>query len=107
MNVDIESFVGQCKTCARHGLNNQREPLINTEIPSLPWQYVAVDLFEWEKAQFHITVDYYIRYFEFDRLQNQTSTTIIGKLKNHFARFGIPQKMTSDNGAQLFSRKFN
>ena len=48
-----------------------------------------------------ITVDYYSNFWEIDRLEDTSSKTVIKKLKQHFARHGIP-----DNGPQFTSEHF-
>ena len=42
-----------------------------------------------------ITVDYYSDYFEIDQLYCTTSSAIVKNLKSHFARNGIPDKVTN------------
>ena len=39
------------------------------EIPNRPWEQVAVDLFELNKKEYMITVDYYGNFWEIDRRQ--------------------------------------
>ena len=51
-------------------------------------------------------MDYFSRYFEFERLHNTNNTTVIGKFKGIFSRFGIPEKLVSDNGPQYVSHAF-
>ena len=46
MNSDIESFVKDCQTCQEFSDSQQKEPLISSQIPELPWQHLATDLFE-------------------------------------------------------------
>jgi len=41
-----------------------------------------------------------------DRLPNTKASTTILKLKSHFARYGIPDQVISDNGPQFTSDKF-
>ena len=43
-------------------------------------------------------VDYYSDFFELDHLQDKTAKEVIAKLKSHFARHGIPERVVSDNG---------
>lgn len=43
-------------------------------------------------------VDYYSNFWEIDRLTSTTSTAVVLKLKNHFARYGCPDRLISDNG---------
>lgn len=53
-----------------------------------------------------MTVCYYSRYFEVDALPDTKSSTIVRKLKAHFARHGICDKFISDNGPQYTSQTF-
>ena len=53
-----------------------------------------------------ITVDYLTNFWEVDRLENTKSKTVIRKLKAHFARYGIPDVVFSDNGPQYTSEEF-
>ena len=75
-------------------------------MPSRPWQQVGVDLFELNKKEYMITVDYYNNFWEIDRLTSTTSSTVVLKLKNHFARYGCPDRLISDNGPQFVSSEF-
>ena len=76
------------------------------EVPSRPWEQIGVDLFELNKREFMETVDYYSNFWEVDRLTSTTSAAIILKLKNHFARYGCPDRLISDNGQQFASSEF-
>lgn len=53
-----------------------------------------------------VTVDYFSNFWEVDYLPDTKSTTVIHKLKAHFARQGIPDVLVSDNGPQYTSQKF-
>ena len=46
VSSDLESFIEECQTCQEFSQNQQKEPLISSEIPELPCQYVAADLFD-------------------------------------------------------------
>lgn len=52
-------------------------------------------------------MDYYSQFFEVDFLKDLTSLTILSKLKSHFARYGLPENIYSDNGRQLVSHEFS
>ena len=77
------------------------------EVPSRPWQKVGADLFTLHDKDYLVTVDYYSNYWEIDRLYGTLSTTVIQKLKAHFARYGIPDELVTDNGPQFTSSSFN
>jgi transposase InsO family protein len=102
---EIEDIVRNCKSCAKEKCN-AAEPLIPTPTPEYPWQKIASDLFEYQKKQFLLVVDYYSRFIEVVELKTTTSTDVITELKRIFARFGIPQCMISDNGPQYSSEEF-
>ncbi len=53
-----------------------------------------------------VTVDYYSRFFEVDHLPSITSAKVISKLRAHFSRYGIPQRLRSDNGKQFYCAEF-
>eukprot|EP00105_Crassostrea_gigas_P021384 XP_011440495.1 PREDICTED: uncharacterized protein LOC105337466 [Crassostrea gigas] len=53
-----------------------------------------------------VYVDYYSRFFETFILKNTGSTKIIEYLEEIFARYGIPDTLRSDNGAQFRSAEF-
>ena len=54
-------------------------------------------------------VDFFSRYIEIGKLSSITSEIVVANLKAHFARFGVPELVISDNGPQFASgemRKF-
>ena len=73
-------------------------------LPTLPWQKVATDLF---KSTYLLIVDYFSKYIEISKLDNETSHEVVLRLKSVFARHGIPQEVFSDNGPQYSSMEFS
>lgn len=106
MNAKLKEMIATCETCRKHETSHQKESLIPHEIPSRPWEQVAVDLFELNKKEYMITLDYYSNLWEIDRLTSTTSSAVVLKLKNHFARYGCPDRLISDNGPQFVSSEF-
>ena len=51
-------------------------------------------------------MDYYSNFWEVDNLSSTESISVISKLKAHFARYGIPDVVMSDNGPQFSSERF-
>ena len=45
-------------------------------------------------------VDYHSRWIEILHLTTTTSSAVIAKMKDVFARLGLPQEVFSDNGPQ-------
>ncbi|XP_046576522.1 uncharacterized protein LOC124284493 [Haliotis rubra] len=106
MNRDVKEFINKWEICACYNDEQQKELLKSHSLPSRPWEKVAVDLFDFEGKDFLITTDYYSDFFEVDRLHDKTSKTVIRKLKQQFARHGIPVQVMSDNGPPFGSKAF-
>ena len=51
-------------------------------------------------------MDSYSKFFEVSKLNGLSSKAVINVLKQKFARYGIPNKMYSDNGSQYTSSEF-
>lgn len=101
MNSDIEHFINSCKTCSTYNAEQQKETLLSHELTSRPWQKIAFD-----QQNFLMTVDYYSDYFEIDRINSKKGKEVITKLKVHFARFGLPGELFSDNGPPFHGSEF-
>ena len=106
MNKDITEYIAKCSTCNTYKPDQQKEPLICHELPSRPWQSISVDLFDFRGQNYLVTTDRYSNFFDVDRLTRTTSLAVINKLKPHMARYGLPERVTTDNGPQFDSVEF-
>jgi len=106
MNTEMKEYMSACEICRSYDKKQQKETLMSHDPSERPWQKVGTDLFEIHGMDYLVTVDYYSNFFEVDRLYTTTSTAVINKLKSHFARYGIPDVIVSDNGPQYSSREF-
>ena len=106
MSAEIKEMVASCETCRTYETTPQKESLMPHETPSRPWEQVGVDLFTLDNKDYLITVDYYSNFWEVDRLTSTKTAMVILKLKNHFARYGCPDRVISDNGPQLTAEEF-
>ena len=107
MNDEIKHWISTCEPCRQFEVSHSKETLMSHDVPERPWEKVGVDLFEVHQKNYLITVDYYSNFWELDKLDKTTSTAVIRKLKAHFARYGIPTKLISDNGSQFVSARFH
>ena len=107
MNRDIENCIAQCQVCNSQPREQTKEPMICHEIPTRPWEKIAVDLFQLNGRDYMVTVDYYSSFFEVDSLTTKTAVEVIRKLKAHLARHGIPDQVISDNGQPFASDSFH
>ena len=105
LSKQLEETVQKCPVCIKFQVP-RAEPLLSSEIPSLPWQKVGTDLFEWEKSNYLLIVDYQSRWIEIVRLPQTTSRSIVNHMSSIFARYGIPELVVSDNGPQYSSDCF-
>jgi len=83
-------------------------PLIkSTRLPERASQEVAFDLLGPLPPGEHLLllVDYFTRWMEVDVLRSTTSGTIIKCLDGHFARYGVPAGLRTDNGSNLVSEE--
>uniref|UniRef100_A0A131YWL2 RNA-directed DNA polymerase n=1 Tax=Rhipicephalus appendiculatus TaxID=34631 RepID=A0A131YWL2_RHIAP len=101
MNAEIKDYIGTCETCQAHGNRQQKETLMPHPTPDRPWERVGIGLMELQGKHFLIVVGYFSGFWEIDQLQSTTATAVIRKLKAHFARYGIPDVVISDNGPQF------
>jgi hypothetical protein len=106
MNSEIKDMIAKCSTCRTYEIANTPEPLMSQEVPERPCAKVGVDLFKFGDIEYLCTVDYTSNFWEVDRLDTTESHTVIKKLKKHFARYGIPDQVVSDNGPQFSSQEF-
>ena len=94
-----------CTECLK-APRQRPQPLTPTPLPQLPWQNVTSDLFEWKQKTYLLVVDYLSRYIEIACLNHPNTTEVVTHLKSIFARHGIPESLTSDNGPQYSSHEF-
>ena len=106
MSSEIKHYIATCDICRTYENSQQKETLMPHELPSRPWERVGTDLFSWNKKDFLVTVDSLSNFWEIDLLPDTSSATVIKKLKNHFARYGSPTQVISDNGPQYTSDAF-
>ena len=80
--------------------------LVSYDIPTRPWQSISEDLFELDSTEYLITTDFYSNFFELDMLPSKTARGLLIKLKPHLARYGLPDRITTDNGPQFDCNEF-
>ena len=101
----------RCRTC--HGCQLVAkplppEPLKRTELPTQPWQDLAVDLLGplLTGEYLLVVVDYFSRFFEVAVTKSVTSGKMISCLEAMFATHGLPFSIKPDKGPQFISEEF-
>ena len=101
ISQQIKDTVISCSLCAEYAPAQPKEPLIAPELPNRPWSIVAQDLYTLDGNNYLITVDAFSGYWEVDPMSQTTDQAIVHKTKQHFARYGIPDRLYTDNGPQF------
>ena len=105
MNAEIRDYISKCDICCKFRAEQQREPMQSYDVPERAWSTVSSDLFDFNGRTYIVLVDHYSSFFECESVQ-PTTTSVVKFLKTQFARYGIPDKMISDNGPQFSSLEF-
>ncbi|UYV81589.1 K02A2.6-like [Cordylochernes scorpioides] len=103
MSMDIAERVKSCDICQKYQKSKTRETLRSFPIPDYPWQTVSMDIFYIERKPHLLIVDRFSGYPEVYALNPPTATNVRNKLRETFARFGIPETIMSDNGPPFHS----
>lgn len=62
----------RCPQCVKHETQHA-EPLLPTQLPTLPWQRVAADIFHWKRDNYLLIIDYYSRFIQIAHLSCLTA----------------------------------
>ena len=103
INDDIQRKVSQCQVCQENSSSLQQETMQSHEVPKAPWTKVGIDLFEYNKQQYLLVVDYNSKFPYTRRLHSPNTSTVINKLKEIFAENGIPETVITDGRPQFRS----
>lgn len=109
MSVHIKEAVKKCTVCGKFAASQCNPPMQSHEIPIHPFQLVSMDVFYAElngnKHKFLITVDHFSDFFEVNVLKTLTPECVVAACKQNFSRFGVPQRVVTDNGTNFTSHK--
>ena len=86
--------------------SNMQSQLKPSVLPERPWAKIGMDLFYMNGKDYLVVVDYFSRWIEIVNLEDTTSIAVVQRVKNMFARWGIPDKVRSDNGPQFVTASF-
>ena len=106
MSKEIELCVQKCETCARLLASKPKEPMMTYDVPQRRWEMLGADLFEYGAKKYIIIVDYYSLWPEVYQLKKTQASDVIDTFKQSIARFGIPDRIYSDNGPQFKAKKY-
>ncbi|XP_028299780.1 uncharacterized protein LOC114461693 [Gouania willdenowi] len=111
---DIEDLVRNCTACLTSGKTGSPPPppLQPVPWPRAPWTHIQVDICgELHGTPQHqrfllVAYDLHSKWPEVLPAGSVTTTVVIGFLSSLFARWGVPDAITTDNGPQFVSADF-
>ena len=108
MENDAEKHCKTCYGCQLVNCPSPPEPIRSTALPTGPWRDLAIDFLGPLPTgeSILIVVDYYSRYYEIDIMRSTVASKVISSLEEIFARHGLPESLTSDNGPQFVATEF-
>lgn len=107
IDSDIEELVKGCNGCLSVRPSPQKAALIPWPSAGKTWSRIHIDYAGPMKSDYYfIVTDSYSKWPEVFRTKTITSEFTISKLREIFARFGLPEVIVSDNGTQFTSEIF-
>ena len=82
------------------------EPLRPTVPPSLPWQKIGTELFEFQGKHYLLSVCSCSKFPEVTKVESLRNSVVVEELKRQFGVHGIPAEVVSDDGPQFSSSEF-
>lgn len=105
MSTDVEETVAKCATCIQNSNSDAKEPMVETDTPDRPWSIVSGDILKFRGQHYLVSVDHYSKWPELSKLDNLSSSNTIAYLKGQIARYGIMDRLITDNGPQFASEE--
>jgi hypothetical protein len=107
LDQDIESAIGTCDGCQSMKQDAKLTPVHPWEFPEGPWRRLHIDFAgPFEGKMFMVVIDAFSKWPEVAIMERTTAEDTIEKLRDMFARWGIPTQLVSDNGPQFTSEMF-
>lgn len=108
MDADIEEHVKQCMGCTIVSRCDPPEPMTRTELPSEPWEFIAIDFHSPNSlgVKLIVIVDYFSRMICVRVMKETDAERTCDQLEDLFTTFGYPTIIKADNGPPFQSQKF-
>lgn len=107
IDKDIENLIKGCEACVMTLPNPPSTQVINWTDTERPWSRVHIDFAgPINKIYFFIMIDSHSKWIEVNYTKVPDTDFCIKCLAYSFSRFGLPDKIVSDNGPQFTAEKF-
>lgn len=97
MAKEIKEEVQTCRVCEKFQRMNQKETLIQDELPMYPFHRVGMDMAYWRGENYLVLYDAYSNFLVVRKLASKGVAEVIRVLKEVFATVGYPTTIRSDN----------
>jgi len=107
IDKEIEEYVKDCEACKAATNNPSKSPLIKFQEAEFPFDKIHIDFAGPFKGKTYlILIDAFTKWPEVFEMSSTNTDCTIERLKECFARFGLPRMIFSDNGRQFVSEEF-
>ena len=103
---DIQDMIDKCEECQIHSKKKPRT--VDRQLSAQkPMEIIGIDLMSFNGQHALVTVDYFSGYTTFDRIPSETTEAVVIALMRIFQKFGLAERIISDNGPCFKSSKFS
>ena len=108
LDKEIETMVRSCSKCQGQQDDPPTVPLIPWSWPTRPWSRLHIDYLGLFLGHvWLLIIDAHSKWIEVFQMSSTSSSVIIQKLQEVFSRFGLPDRIISDNASNFVSAEFN
>ena len=100
---DITQLVEHCNACQKYQRKNKKEPILQPDTPSRPWETISSDLFEFKGKTYFLVSDQYSKFPVIRPHTGTTSAAIINHLKSIFSEYGIPSRLMTETDHSMIA----
>ena len=105
MTADIQDTRDRCRTCIRNAPSQAATPPLSSPPPSTPFEQVFADFFQYAGRHYLAVGDRLSGWVEIFGSPSGTvfagASGLIKHLRAFFARFGVPEELSSDGGPEF------
>ena len=107
LDKEIETMVRSCSKCQGQQDDPPTVPLIPWSWPTRPWSRLHIDYLGLFLGHvWLLIIDAHSKWIEVFQMSSTSSSVIIQKLQEVFSRFGLPDRIISDNASNFVSAEF-
>lgn len=106
LDKDIESVGLNCNACQGVRDLPPRTTLHPWDFPTATWKRLHADFAQLYGKYYIIVVDAYSKWLEAEEIRSTSAFHTIKFFRNLFSKFGLPEKLVTDNGPPFRSKEF-